>query len=264
VNPAAKLVQTDDLGTIYSTPRLRYQAEFENQRRWLAWDLLCGSVDTAHPMHAYLVAWGIDVRELAWLRENPCPPQIIGIDHYVTSDRFLDEDLGRYPSHYHGGNARERYADLEAVRVLERPGTSLRHIVLEAAQRYRLPIALTEVHIGCTEDEQVRWLQEAWTTCEHLVAGGVDVRAVTAWALLGCYDWDSLLTCDGGSYESGAYCLRTGAPRATAVARLLARLAAGDDGAAIENEGWWRRPERLLYGVHTPWSRARDFSAHHA
>ncbi|NJK72614.1 MAG: phospholipid carrier-dependent glycosyltransferase, partial [Synechococcaceae cyanobacterium SM2_3_60] len=45
VNPAAKLVQTEDLGKNFSTPLLAYQAEFENQRRWLSFDLLCGRVD---------------------------------------------------------------------------------------------------------------------------------------------------------------------------------------------------------------------------
>ncbi|MDQ4045639.1 MAG: family 1 glycosylhydrolase, partial [Chloroflexota bacterium] len=40
--PDARLVQTDDLGKTYSTPRLAYQAAFENERRWLTFDLLCG------------------------------------------------------------------------------------------------------------------------------------------------------------------------------------------------------------------------------
>ena len=42
-NPYAKLVQTEDLGATYSTPLLRDQASFNNERRWLAWDLLCGT-----------------------------------------------------------------------------------------------------------------------------------------------------------------------------------------------------------------------------
>ena len=43
VNPTAQLVQTEDLGKAYSTPALAYQAEFENERRWLSFDLLCGT-----------------------------------------------------------------------------------------------------------------------------------------------------------------------------------------------------------------------------
>jgi dTDP-4-dehydrorhamnose reductase len=250
VIPDARLVQTEDLGTIYSTPHLQYQADFENERRWLTWDLLCGYVDVTHPLHEWLVESGLTTRELAWFVENRCPPQIIGIDHYITSDRFLDHDLARHAARCHGGNGRERYADVEAVRMLERPGTSLRNILLAAAQRYHLPLALTEVHIGCTEDEQVRWLHEAWTICEQLAASGVDVRAVTSWALLGSYDWDTLMTAGGDTYESGAWCLRDGAPRPTAVAEHIRKLT-GIDGSKVvsflDTPGWWRRPERLLF-----------------
>ena len=50
VNPSAQLVQTEDLGKIYSTPKLEYQAEFENDRRWLSLDLLCGRINPTHSM----------------------------------------------------------------------------------------------------------------------------------------------------------------------------------------------------------------------
>jgi dTDP-4-dehydrorhamnose reductase len=256
VNPRAQLVQTDDLGTIYSTGRLAYQAEFENHRRWLGWDLLCGLVDRAHPLYRYLLGCGAREAELAWFRDSPCPPQIIGIDHYVTSDRFLDENLQRYPRTAWGGNGRDRYADMDAVRVLQRPGTSLRHVVLDAWRRYRIPVALTEVHIGCSEDEQVRWLHEAWTTCTQLASTGVEIPAVTAWALLGSFDWDSLLTLGLGHYEAGAFCVKSGNPRATALAGYISALTAGqmtDEIARIlSTPGWWRQPHRLLYGTEFP------------
>jgi dTDP-4-dehydrorhamnose reductase len=90
------------------------------------------------------------------------------------------------------GNGRQNYADVDAVRVLARPGTSLRPIIVEAARRYGLPVALTEIHIGCTVDEQCRWLLEAWQIAQQERARGVDIRAVTTWALLGSYDWNTL------------------------------------------------------------------------
>ena len=49
VTPTARLVQTDDMGTVFSTPRLAYQARFENARRWLSFDLLCGRVGPESP-----------------------------------------------------------------------------------------------------------------------------------------------------------------------------------------------------------------------
>ena len=259
VNPAAGLVQTDDVGTVHATASLAHQAEFENHRRWLGWDLLCARVDVKHPLYRHLIGWGISARELAWFEENPCPPQIVGIDHYVTSDRYLDEDFERYPPMYWGSNGRQTYADVESVRVRESPGTSRLEILHTAAKRYGLPLALTEVHIGCDEDEQVRWLHEAWSTCEQLVTRGVDIRGVTSWALLGCHGWDRLLTSEHGSYESGAFCLRDGELRATRVAEYIAQVAAGRPAGFPELlafEGWWRRPERLIYSNEIE-SRAR-------
>src|SRR5688572_31138923 len=40
INPHAKLIQTEDLGKSHSTPHMAYQAEHENLRRWLGFDLL--------------------------------------------------------------------------------------------------------------------------------------------------------------------------------------------------------------------------------
>ena len=43
VNPNAKLIQTDDLGYTTTPGHLQYQADFENARRWLSFDLLTGA-----------------------------------------------------------------------------------------------------------------------------------------------------------------------------------------------------------------------------
>ena len=227
INPQAKLLQTDDLGRTFSTPQLRYQADFENERRWLTWDLLSGRVDRQHPMRSYLLEAGIEPRELDWFAEHQCPPHIIGVNHYVTSDRFLDERLDRYPQQCWGGNGQVRYADVDAVRVLHEPSGGWRSLLQEAWERYHLPLALTEVHLGCTRDEQLRWLHEAWLAALHARKAGCDVRAVTAWALLGSFDWNSLLTKEGGNYEPGAFDVRGVEPRSTAIALGLPCLAAG-------------------------------------
>ena len=41
-----------------------------------------------------------------WFQENPCPPDILGINYYVTSERYIDEDVQQYPAASHGGNGR--------------------------------------------------------------------------------------------------------------------------------------------------------------
>jgi dTDP-4-dehydrorhamnose reductase len=57
VNPAAQLIQTEDLGFTHSTPQLAYQAEYENQRRWLTWDFLTGKVIPGHSLWSGWRAW---------------------------------------------------------------------------------------------------------------------------------------------------------------------------------------------------------------
>jgi dTDP-4-dehydrorhamnose reductase len=115
VTPNARLVQTEDLGRVFSTPALSYQAEFENERRWLSFDLLCGRLGRNHPWYDTFMANGADERDLALFLEGDCRPDIVGINHYVSSDRYLDERLHQYPQHSWGGNAKNSYADVEAV-----------------------------------------------------------------------------------------------------------------------------------------------------
>jgi dTDP-4-dehydrorhamnose reductase len=249
INPAARLVQTEDLGKTYSTPALAYQAEFENERRWLTFDLLCGRVNRGHAMWSYLRWVGVTESDIEWFADNPCPPDIVGINHYVTSERYLDERIARYPAGSQGGNGRDRYADVEAVRVCADGISGPRALLEEAWERYRLPIAVTEAHLGCTREEQLRWLKEVWYAASNLRKNGADVRAVTVWAMLGAYDWNSLLTRADGHYEPGVFDLRAPRPRPTALARMLRDLAErGDhDHPVLDVEGWWRRPERLIY-----------------
>lgn len=249
INPQARLIQTEDLGKSYSTRSLAYQAEFENERRWLTFDLLCGRVRPPHPMWHYLRSTGITEEELEWFVTHPCPPNVIGINYYLTSERFLDERLERYPACSHGGNGRHKYADVEAVRVLAEGIAGARVLLQEVWERYGLPLAVTEAHLGCTREEQLRWLTEVWEAARSLRQTGVDVRAVTAWALLGSYDWNSLATCADGFYEPGVFDMRAPRPRPTALARTMRSLAGGrtPDHPVLDAPGWWHRLDRLIY-----------------
>ena len=252
VTPSARLIQTDDLGHVYATPRMTCQAEFENERRWVTWDLLCGRVNASHRMWGHFLSVGIAESELEWFLTNPCPPDMLGVNHYLTSDRYLDENCAAYPPHTIGDNGRERYADVEAVRVLpEGAAAGIGGVLREAWNRYEIPLAVTEAHLGCTREEQIRWLWDVWQTVEALRREGVDARAVTAWALLGSYDWNSLLTRFEGHYEPGVFDARSEPPRSTALTRLIKELSAGQKPThpALASPGWWQRPKRALYAA---------------
>jgi dTDP-4-dehydrorhamnose reductase len=249
VVPNARLVQTEDLGTAFSTPALGYQARFENERRFATFDLLSGRIRPGHPLYGWLVGCGLGEQELADFAEHPCPPDILGLNYYVTSDRFLDDRTMRYPPHVRGGNGRDTYADVEAVRV-RGAGICGHQALLELLwDRYHTPIAITEVHLGSCPDEQARWLWEAWRAGEAARRNGVDVRAVTVWSAFGACDWDNLLTSLRGRYEGGPFALSTDGLRRTLLAEVARDLAfcGTSERAALGTPGWWRRPSRIVY-----------------
>lgn len=247
-NPRARLVQTDDLGHTRGTEQMADVVAFYNERRWLCWDLLCGRVDEAHPLWRWLRDAGVAAAELHWFRDHPCPPDVIGVNHYVTGDRWLDHRTERYPARYHGGPPHRRFADIEAARAVADPPQGLAPLLESAWQRYGRPLAVTEAHIDTTREGQLRWLDEIWQAAQAARAKGADVQAVTVWALLGSYDWNSLVTCCEGYYEPGPFDARSEPPRPTALAGLMRELASRGEGShpVLAGNGWWRRPGRFF------------------
>lgn len=247
VNCDAKLMVTEDLGKTFATDKLAYQAEHENERRWLSLDLLAGRVAPGHTFYNWLVKSDVPREALDDLATGEATPDLIGINHYLTSERYLDHRVERYPDVEPGSNGIDVYVDVEAVRVHR-----LKHQVgpekrlAEAWERYRLPLVFSEVHHGCSREEQVRWLVEVWRACEKLRRKGADIRAVTLWSMFGVVDWRSLLTRREGSYDVGAFDTRSERPRATLLAKAAKTLGSGErfDHPLLDLPGWWRRPGR--------------------
>jgi dTDP-4-dehydrorhamnose reductase len=123
-------------------------------------------------------------------------------------------------------------------------------LLQEAWERYHLPMAVTEVHIGCSREEQMRWLKHVWDTCCGLRRRGVDIRAVTPWSLLGAFDWNSLLTRQKMHYEPGVFDISSGELRPTAMAEMIRSLALYNryDHPLLDLDGWWKRDLRYISG----------------
>lgn len=242
VIPQARLLHTDDAGTVFATEPLVRQAAFENHRRDLAIDLLFGRVTEQHPVWHYLLSSGATKSELDWFADNPCPPDTIGANYYVTSDRLLDHRLELYPPETHGGNGREQYADVAAVRATPPLASGFAEILQRYWDRYERPVALTEVHMACTREEQLRWMVEAWNDMKRASRNGVPVRAMCVWSLLGAYDWNKLVTDETADYESGVFDVRSTPPRATALFAAVRSLATTGDlrHHVLSQRGWWR------------------------
>jgi dTDP-4-dehydrorhamnose reductase len=246
-NPDAKLLVTEDLGKTFATPQLAYQAEHENERRWLSLDLLTGRVNRQHRFYNWLLKSGAKEEALERLAAGLGAPNVLGINHYLTSERFLDHRTSRYPGVQAGTNGIDLYVDLEAVRMShlkQQVGPAKR--LREAWERYGLPMVISEVHHGCTREEQVRWLVDVWSAAERERSRGTDIRAVTLWALFGAVDWRSLLTRRDGSYDVGAFDTRSDEPRPTLVAKAAQQLGRGErfEHPVLDLPGWWRRPGR--------------------
>ncbi len=253
VNPKARLIQTDDLGKCQSTEVLEYQRDFENHRRWLSFDLLCGLVTKLHPFYFCFKESGIRDDELDWFLDNPCRPDIVGINHYHLSNRYLDHKKEIYPEFLHGENGKDEYADVGAIDTGQVEIPAPAEIFQEAWDRYHIPLAITECHTRGERESQMRWLNEIWKTADKLRNNGVQIEAVTAWSLLGTYDWHNLCTNCEFFYESGVFDLRNPdkKPIETGLSKLVRELAA--DGFSyspvLASEGTWKTARRILWGA---------------
>lgn len=247
INPHAQLVQTEDLGKVYSTPLLKYQADFENERRWLTFDILCGRFNEQHPLWEFAKYYSSE-EQLGFFIDNPCPPDIFGFNYYVTSERYLDENIEDYPNHGAGGNGKHTYVDIEAARVAVEEPTGPKVLLREAWERFKSPMAVTEIHLHCHREEQIRWFKYVWETCKELKAEGIDLVGATAWAVLGSHGWNKLLTQPNGDYEPGVFDIRGGRLRPTALANYLKGIpaSAGEPLHIIGANGWWLRESRFL------------------
>jgi dTDP-4-dehydrorhamnose reductase len=249
INPGAKLIQTEDISKIHSLPSLQYQADFENERRWMTYDILSGKFGPSHPLWKYVIDSGIKEIDMEFFLQNICEPHVMGFNYYATSERYLDTHKNIYPACYHGGNSFEDYADVEAVRANIPVTISPGKLLKEAWARYHRPVALTEVHLACTREEQLRWFNEAYQNALSLKKDGVDIRAITAWSFFGSFDWSTLLCQRNDHYEPGVYDIRSGIPRATAIAGLIKSINRPDRITAnlLQTPGWWRREDRFIY-----------------
>lgn len=248
INPNAKLVQTEDLGKTYSTPLLQYQAKMENQRRFLTQDILCGKLNEQHPLYKYFIRVGIPPQQIDFFLENPCPPDILGVNYYCTSERYLDEDLSKYPESRHGGNTLHQYADVEAVRVRFDQPHGFPLLMNELWERYQIPIAVTEAHLHCSREGQMKWFMEIYESATSLKQQGIDVRSVTVWSMLGSFGWNKLLISDEMEYERGTFDVSSGKLRPTAMAELIKSLATTGtfDRDVMTGEAWWRSENRYF------------------
>ncbi|KAA5536156.1 family 1 glycosylhydrolase [Taibaiella lutea] len=239
VNPDAELIQTEDLCKIHSTISLQYQADFENERRWWTYDFLTSKVTKEHMAWNYFTNLGIHENELQFFIDNPCVPAVAGFNYYVTSERYLDDNIHDYPPAMRAGNSHAVYIDTEAVRSGHAKG--LKALMSEAWERYNIPMAITECHLSCTREQQLRWFNQQWKTAKELNEEDVPIMAITAWSLVGAYDWNSLVTKNNNIYDSGTFKIKGDDTLPTALSYMIRTICMGQEynHPVLAGPGWW-------------------------
>jgi dTDP-4-dehydrorhamnose reductase len=258
VNPSARIIVNEDVGRTFSTLEMAWLAAELNERRWLTWDVLLGRVDESHAMYRAFAASAVNLALLKDLAREPFEPDVLGVDHYVTSDRFLDHRVALYPPERR--NDEVSYVDVEACRVRGVPPGSVLRALTDTWERYRRPIVLPEISLAGEPADQLAWWSDAWRASLLARQRGIDVRAVTAWAALGAVDWHCLMCRPDGIYEPGLFDVRGGRVVERQVAAAV-RAAASSRRAAMDAEtirtldlapatpaarGWWHRPDRFI------------------
>jgi dTDP-4-dehydrorhamnose reductase len=94
----------------------------------------------------------------------------------------------------------------------------------------------------------MRWFKEIWDACCSARQEGVPVNAVTAWSLLGAWDWCNLLTKTTHRYETGVFDVSNNKLLPTLTAGLILSLANQGycDHPLLEQKGWWRHNDRFI------------------
>ena len=192
--PGASFMLTEDLQSFTAADHgVRAYAEHKRERAYLAIDLLCGNVVPGHALWAYLVErCEVPIERLETMRRLARPPDLLGWNYYRNSERYLATNAG--------GTAHNiALFDVDPSRL--GPRSLLRGV----SRRFGLPLALSEVHLYGTEVERADWLLDRHADAMALVAEGIDIRAVGAWAAFGMVDWTSLLRERRGHVEDGLY-----------------------------------------------------------
>jgi beta-glucosidase/6-phospho-beta-glucosidase/beta-galactosidase len=152
-------------------PKLCKIADFENERRFLALDLLY-----AHPvrddMRDYLFEHGMPPEEYAWfMRQDVGKRAILGVDYYEWNEKLVDAQ-----------------GHIQALGEL----FGWHVIVDQYYQRYRRPMMHTETN--CLDAREApRWLWRQWHNVQLMRRSGVPIVGFTWYSLTDQVDWDIAL-----------------------------------------------------------------------
>lgn len=184
VQPDAIFIQSESSEYFHPMrPEVQQQANFLNQKRFLALDLTYG-FPIRVSMYEYLLENGMTPEEYHWFEQNQVSARcIMGNDYYATNEHLV------LPN----GTTRSA-GDIFGYYV----------ITHQYYNRYKLPIMHTETNMKMPGS--VEWLWRQWANLHRLKQDGVPILGFTWYSLTHQVDWDTALREDNGRiHEVGLY-----------------------------------------------------------
>jgi beta-glucosidase/6-phospho-beta-glucosidase/beta-galactosidase len=174
VQPDATFLQVEALWHFWTKdPRQQGRVAQENMRQYLAHDLCTGRVMESHVLLPYLIGNGVALDELEWFQQNSVAFDILGANFYPWS---YGELVSR-----ENGLLRWRKARIS--------GSALAQVLLEAYERYDLPVMVTETSTQATVEGRMQWMDETIRAVFDLRERGIPIVGYTWFPLTTMIDW---------------------------------------------------------------------------
>jgi beta-glucosidase/6-phospho-beta-glucosidase/beta-galactosidase len=180
---------------------IRRIADFENQRRFIALDLVYG-VPVRADVYAYLLENGMTREEYEWfMGQDVARRAILGLDYYEWNEKLINSD-----------RRAENLGELFGWYV----------ITSQYYERYKRPVMHTETNTPDAADAP-GWLWRQWHNVQLIRQNGVPVVGFTWYSLQDQVDWGiGLRRPEGNVFPVGLYDLnRDPRPVAQAYAHLV-------------------------------------------
>jgi Beta-glucosidase/6-phospho-beta-glucosidase/beta-galactosidase len=173
-NPHAVIVHVE-AATLYQTmvSELEGHASELASLGMLPTDLLLGRVDPSHELYGWLIENGATARQLESLRADVPEIDLLGVNYYPDlSPRTLT------------------HADGIVSQVATNLGEDgLATSLTRFAERYGLPMLITETSIEGDDDVRTTWLEDSVRRVNELRTDGMDLRGYTWWPIMDFVDW---------------------------------------------------------------------------
>jgi beta-glucosidase/6-phospho-beta-glucosidase/beta-galactosidase len=174
-DPDAILVTAEAVGWCQPTSaEARPAAERQDQAELLAWDLVRGAVDEAHPLYAALLAAGAGTAELATLRAGAVEQDVFGVNFYPWSAREIAVDE----------------AGAVVTRLVAPDGRLLAEVLRRCYAHVRRPVMVTETSAKGNVDQRAKWMDETIAGVRALRSAGMPVIGYTWFPLFTMVDWE--------------------------------------------------------------------------